>query len=241
MLEKHTFVSPKYLNSYFLIFSWKIVHLYFKQRCPTPKLQIMGITIHYQGTLNDTRQINQFKDELIDIAKSMGWEWDSLDEDWNKPNTAKLIHQKNRAEIKGHLPLKGISFIPHPDSEAVSFYFDGKGKLQTPIGMVLINEGKIEYDGFVSVKTQFAPPEVHITIIKLLKHIKKKYISNLKVRDEGEYWETGDENILKQRLEFLGQKINLLRNELSKLGTNEIGSTAEDMVRTIVKILNSKH
>ena len=200
----------------------------------------MGITIHYRGKLNDIKQIYKIKDELIDISKSMGWEWNSLDEDWNKPNTAKLIHQKNRTEIKGHLPLKGISFVPHPDCEAVSFYFDGKGKLQTPIGMVLINEGKIEYDGGVSVKTQFAPPEVHITIVKLLQYIKKKYISNLKVRDEGEYWETGDENILKKRIDFLAQKINLLRGELSKLSPDQIGSTPEQMVQAIVKILNSK-
>lgn len=240
MLEKYTFVSSKYLKSYFLIFSWKIVHLYFKQRCQTPKIQIMGITIHYRGKLNDIKQIYKIKDELIDIAKSMGWEWDSLDEDWNKPNTAKLIHQKNRAEIKGHLPLKGISFVPHPDSDTVSFYFDGTGKLQTPIGMVLINEGKIEHDGCVSVKTQFAPPEVHITIVKLLKYLKKKYISNLIVRDEGEYWETGDENILREKIDFLAQKINLLRSEISKLSPNEMGKTPEDMVRTIVNILNKK-
>lgn len=201
----------------------------------------MGITIHYLGKLNNTKQIYKFKDELTDIAKSMNWEWNVLDEDWNKPNTAKLTHHKNRAEITGHLPLKGISFIPHPDSESVSFYFDKKGKLQTLMGMVLANEEKIVRDhAWISVKTQFAPPEVHITIVKLLKYIKKKYISNLKVRDEGEYWETGDENILKERLDFLGQKINLIRNELSKLGTKEIGSTAKEMVQTIVKILKSK-
>ena len=47
-------------------------------------------------------------------------------------------------------------------------------------------------EAWVSVKTQFDSPDTHIWIIGLLKYLKKRYIANLEVRDEGEYWETGN-------------------------------------------------
>jgi hypothetical protein len=51
----------------------------------------------------------------------------------------------------------------------------------------------------------------------LLKYIQKKYISNLDVYDEGEYWQTGDEKILKERIDFLNGAINHLSEVLNSI------------------------
>lgn len=198
----------------------------------------MGLTLHYKGELNDINQVHKLKDELIDIAETMNWKWDSLDGDWKKLPTAELIQHEEGIRIAGHLPLKGMSFTPHPDCEPVSFYFDSLGRLGTPISMVLINEGRLKDEApWISVKTQFASAKVHITIVKLLKYIKEKYITNLQVDDEGSYWETGDENILKEKMDFITQKLDMLESALSNLHVEGKDFTEEDIVKAIEKIL----
>jgi hypothetical protein len=41
-----------------------------------------------------------------------------------------------------------------------------------------------------------------MTVIKLFEYLKKKYINNLEVFDEGSYWETKDEDLLAHKLIF---------------------------------------
>jgi hypothetical protein len=68
------------------------------------------------------------------------------------------------------------------------------------------------------IKTQFAPVEIHIAVIKLLKYIQQKYISNLDVYDEGDYWQTGnDQKFLKGKIDFLNAAINHLENVLNSI------------------------
>ena len=70
---------------------------------------------------------------------------------------------------------------------------------------MVINHQENQRSGidYVSVKTQFAPTEIHISIIKLLKHLKNKYILDLEVLDEGCYWETEDNKLLNKKFPFL--------------------------------------
>jgi uncharacterized protein YsxB (DUF464 family) len=53
----------------------------------------------------------------------------------------------------------------------------------------------------LSVKTQFSSPLIHATIIQLFRHIIQKYLTHFELSDEGEYWETNDETVLKQNFE----------------------------------------
>lgn len=49
----------------------------------------------------------------------------------------------------------------------------------------------------LSVKTQFAGTAIHKTIIELFRYLyKKNYVLEFNLIDDGEYWETGDENLL---------------------------------------------
>ena len=196
----------------------------------------MGITIHFQGKLKNTDLINSIKEELIDISEIMKWEWQALDEDWSKPSTAKLSRNKDVVEIVGHLPLKGVQINIHPDSEPLSLYFDVEGNLIEPIAMVLINEGKISKENsYNSVKTQFAPPDVHISIIKLLKYLKKRYIPNLKVNDEGEYWESEDKEKLIEKIAFLKDKMDMVEGILSSLDPKIISKSSPEQLAKILE------
>ncbi|NOY57406.1 MAG: hypothetical protein GXO75_00535 [Calditrichaeota bacterium] len=204
----------------------------------------MGITIHYKGALKSVDMIAPLLEELVDIAETMEWDYTTLDEDFGQPNTAELVHDENGAEIIGNLPLKGISLSIHKKCESLQFFFDKNGILRDPIQMAF-SQGHEEASSFLFVKTQFAPPDAHITIIKLLKYLSKKYFTEFEVYDEGNYWETEDENVLSEKLDFLTKKIDqvveILKNvgdELRDADTPE--SLADKIEKLLLKKLNSK-
>jgi hypothetical protein len=176
----------------------------------------MGVTIHYRGRLNDLGQLARLRAELADIAATMGWESTQLDDDWEQPVDARLRHTSQGATIDGNLGLKGILISPGGGAESLRFLFDRQGDLRCPMGMIFILEGTLApQEAWVSVKTQFASPELHVWIIGLLKYLKKRYIADLQVSDEGQYWETGDVRVLKKRMDFIGRKIDQLAGDLS--------------------------
>ncbi len=135
----------------------------------------MGITIHYQGKLNTPDLIDSFCEEVEDIAKSMEWEYTAIDE--QKERSANL--------------LKGLFIKPHKNSELLQLIVDLDGNLRNGFWVDhMKNDDEGSYMNHI--KTQFAPIGIHIAVIKLLKYLQQKYISNLDVYDEGDYWQTED-------------------------------------------------
>ena len=202
----------------------------------------MGVTIHYSGQLADVGKVNIMCDELVQIAEKMDWSYNRLDEDWSKPADVRLEHDERGARIVGHLALKGISFKSHPKCETVSFFFDSSGKLCDPMGVVLISEGSLKpEDAWIAVKTQFAGPEIHLWIVGLLKYLKEHYIPDLEVRDEGEFWETGDFELLKEKMDFLNEKMDAVSGELSRVtGSHLERLSPEELASMIEALLQQK-
>ena len=124
-------------------------------------------------------------------------------------------------------------------AESLSFLFDREGNLRCPVGVVLMLEGTLDpADAWISVKTQFASPEVHVWIVGLLKYVKKRYISDLEVSDEGEYWETGDIRILRDKMDFINRKIDQIASGLSSSRFGDVaGLSAEEIASRIGQIL----
>lgn len=195
----------------------------------------MGISIHYKGKLNNPDLLNAFCDEIKDIAKDMNWNFNTFNNDLNNPNSS---YVDRNGHIKGHIPIKGLNVTIHPKAESLSFLFDKNGNLRNLLMMTYKN-GKESEISNIFVKTQFAPIEIHITIIKLLEYIKKKYISNLKVIDEGSYWETRDKNILEEKLSFLYKKIDQIGNQISEIKVDGTDSP-ETILRKIETVLKKK-
>ena len=176
----------------------------------------MGITIHYRGKLDDLGKLTDLQRELADIAASVGWQSQTLDDGWSTPPNATLVHGDGSVKIEGHLGLRGINLIPPGSSEPVSFLFNSSGRLRSIMHVILQCEGHAVADeDWTHVKTQFVPSDVHVWIVGLLKYIKKHYISDLEVSDEGDYWETGDRAALEAKLRFLNETMDWLAGELS--------------------------
>ena len=201
----------------------------------------MGITIHYKGKLKNPVLVYSLTDELKDISEIMKWDYSIMDKDWDEPMTAELLHHENRVEITGHLPLKGIRINLHPNCESLSILFDKDGYLQSVLGMVLHNKEIKKSDSYyLFVKTQFAPPEIHIAIIKLLKYLKNKFIPDLEVIDEGGYWETEDKELLIEKISFLNKKMDMVEDIISSITEDMSKLTRDEAIKLLEKTLREK-
>jgi hypothetical protein len=198
----------------------------------------MGVSIHYRGKLDNKDRLPALRNALSGIASSLGWQCRVLDEDWNTPANAILAHRGKTAEIEGHLGLKGIQLSPPGKSESLDFFFDSEGNLLSPMSIVLIQEGVLALDdAWISLKTQFLSPELHVFIIGLLKYIKEQYIPNLEVRDEGEYWETEDYQNLVKKMEVIDKKLDYLSRELFSDCLVDPGSLSVDEIAARIEFL----
>ncbi len=144
----------------------------------------MGISIHYRGSVRNQSLIKNLQEEIVDICDTMEWDCRVIDEP----------------------ELRGVTFEPHSKCESVILLFNCDGRL------VNVSDLTGEKISWVSVKTQFARVRIHIIIIKLLRYLKKKYIPNLEVKDEGEYWEKEDEHLLKHKFEYLKRTLDKIES-----------------------------
>ena len=144
----------------------------------------MGVSIHYKGMIREDR-IAPLCEELCDIAGSVGWAFQDIDD----------------AE-KG---LHGIILLPKSEMEPVPFLFDSKGRVHSLADLIVgWNEGDFLC---VAVKTQFAGCAEHVWLCGLLRHIQRTYMPGLEVVDEGGFWEGGDQQELQKRMDSLDRMI----------------------------------
>lgn len=204
----------------------------------------MGITIHYCGTIKDRSLIGELQEEMTDICQSMNWEYQLWNEDQSQPFDAQLVHTDNGAEIKGHIPLRGITIITDPQNESLDLLFNPQGQLSSFMLEILKHDGTLDKDhNWVFVKTQFGSVDAHIAIIKLLQYLKRSFIPDLEVIDEGEYWETEDKERLMGKRGFLSGKMAQFEQALSNIKFDHEPTTEEviqKIEQVLKKIMNKK-
>ncbi len=171
----------------------------------------MSITIFAKGKINCLSDIPRLIDDLKKIAEESGWKYRVMDNDFGEQPNAVLTHcEKNgrvEAKIEGSLGLKGIVLTVAQDAEAFSVLFDRDGILTGIMQQLFWIESGGQGERHTFCKTQFADIEAHISIIEVLDNLKKKYISDLTVTDEGAYWETRDRRVLAEKRIRLGHYI----------------------------------
>lgn len=181
----------------------------------------MGLSIHYTGYIQNKELLDPLIEEVTDICKSLEW------------NT----HSYDKEEIKG------VSFAP-PESEPVFLTFNHEGRTLSPINILvkdIYDDIQIPKESIftTSTKTQYAGEEAHIAIIKLLKHLSKKYFKDFTLEDEGNYWETEDKEILHKQFERYNAAIDMFRDELKDMSAKP-GETADSLVDRIERVLREK-
>ncbi|MGF1531307.1 MAG: hypothetical protein ACFCU4_08090 [Puniceicoccaceae bacterium] len=179
----------------------------------------MGLTIHYQGAVDRTELLPKLINELKDIALAMNWETEMINEDQPDPH------------------FKGIIINPSDGCEPLSFVFDQSGRLRCLADLIIEQVEFTETSGFCFTKTQFASVDTHIWITGLLRYLKKHYMSNLRVNDEGEYWETEDRKALIEKKEFLQNTIDHLAERLQSTDFHGSPHSLNDIIAHIEKIV----
>ena len=132
----------------------------------------MGITVHFEGKLRDEQAYTQLLSDATDFAAEKGWPAERFS---IAHITLKRVREEKDWDYTG--PTKGVELRPHPSSEPLRLEFDQDLYIQ-------------EY-----IKTQFAPIEVHKEVAALLRKL-SSHFATFEVFDEGEYYETKDENLL---------------------------------------------
>lgn len=169
----------------------------------------MGLSIYYKGKIGDVRLIDGLVDEVADICASLAW-------------NQTIIRDEN---------VDGIVFSPEK-CEPCFFTFNKQGVLTNPIAI----EYEIEPVDFVIAKTQFAGIDAHMAIIKLIRHLSEKYFSEFELTDEGMYWETNDEAVLRERFSTYEASLNFVAAILDNMEARP-GETAASLADRIEALL----
>jgi hypothetical protein len=132
----------------------------------------MGVTIHFEGQLSSEQAYRELVELASSIAESEGWRTESIGSD-----EVTLLRVRDEKDWDYTGPVKGIAVFLHDDCDPVRFEFDKDLYVQ-------------EF-----TKTQFAGPEYHLKVIDLLRTVQPLF-RDLKVDDEGEFWDSGDRSVL---------------------------------------------
>lgn len=90
-----------------------------------------------------------------------------------------------------------------------------------------------------STKTQFAGPDTHELIIGVLRYISNNFLSDFELRDEGEFWETGDSDLLQKNFIRNGFLIESFRAGLTNTPRLP-GEDLDSFIRRIASQINKK-
>lgn len=132
------------------------------------KTKAMGITIHFEGRLKNVSSLDAVLALTRRFCDEHSWPYEPINE-----SRATLKRVRNEKDWDYVGPTKGITVQPHESSEPFRLEFDRDLYLQ-------------EY-----TKTQFAPIEVHMELVSLLREL-APHFANLDVCDEGEFYETNN-------------------------------------------------
>lgn len=184
----------------------------------------MGLSIHYSGKIRNISLISELVSETADICKSLNWTFQIID----TPNEDNL---------------SGICFSPE-GCEPIFLTFLSNGRICSPVN--LMNRDIYEANGLdkelmytTSTKTQYAGPDAHMAVIKLLRYLEKKYFKKFDLNDEGMFWETNDEKVLLEQFARYEFALSVVTDALSKMKVIP-GENLESLTARIENLLKKK-
>ena len=179
----------------------------------------MGVTIFYRGSLGELDRVEDFEDRVLDLALELGGQariWRSTDDD-NPRRT-----------------IRGVVLDLYPGQETTSLLISPEGWLIGLCEIEAAEKGELAEPPWCWVKTQFGPVEGHVALVEMLAALKREFMPDLEVRDEGEYWETRDLATLTAKIGYLQAAIDGMAEGLERHGLSR--EAAEDPEILIARI-----
>jgi hypothetical protein len=187
----------------------------------------MGITIAYRGRLTDLTRVEDFEDRLVDFALEVGGQvriWRT----WADDNPARVV--------------RGVILDLAPGQESTSLLLSPEGWLINLTEIEDAENGRLKELPWCFVKTQFGPVEGHVALVEMFAALKREFLHDLEVSDEGGYWETRDVAELVRRRELIRQAIDGLAEGLRRHGLSR--EAAEDpsiLLRHVERVAEQVH
>ncbi len=147
----------------------------------------MGLTFHYRGRLAGKDQIKPLVAEVTAICTELDWKYVCISDE----------------------RVEGICISP-ANCESLMLLFDAGGRLVGPPA-VYVEDTPLPW---LFTKTQYAGPETHMALIRLLRYLEGKYFAQLNVNDEGGFWETDDEAVLRAHFQQYEVALDWVANAL---------------------------
>jgi len=91
----------------------------------------------------------------------------------------------------------------------------------------------------ISVKTQYAGIEIHQFVIDLFRYLSEKYFSSFELKDEGEYWETNDIEVLKANFNKYTSLMNSFTSALEII-PKVSGESLEEYFLRLMKMIRDR-
>lgn len=139
--------------------------------------------------------------------------------------------------------LYGICFTP-PKCEKVDLIFLSNSKLcaiqNLELNKDLENLEDDVYLYYLSVKTLYCGAEIHKLLITIFDYLNKKYFEDFEFTDEGQYWETRDETLLKATFDRYANLINRLESVVEHIHILEY-ETLEGYILRMTAIVKNKN
>lgn len=193
----------------------------------------MGLSIHYSGSFNRGASLIEMIEEVKDIAEIYKWKSTIMEEHFSENLLGKVTYNGK---------MYGIQITP-PNSETISLTFLSNGKMSSSACLQFfgnsINETDRQYLYMVSSKTQFAGSDTHKIVIHLLKYLSKKYFSDFKLIDEGEYWESGNEKLLEEKFEIYNELLDTVSLSIQNYPRKK-GETFEEYFERVLNYSKKK-
>jgi hypothetical protein len=187
----------------------------------------MGVTIAYRGRFADLARIEDFEDRLVDFALEVGGQaqiWRT----WADDSPDRMV--------------RGVILGLAPGQESTSLLVSPEGWL---IGLTDIEDaelGRLKEPPWCFTKTQFGPVEGHVALVEMLAALKREFLPDLEVSDDGGYWETRDLAELVRKRALIQEAIDGLAEGLRRHGLSR--EAAEDpsiLLRHIERVAEKVH
>lgn len=175
----------------------------------------MGLVFHYRASIHSDTAINELITEVKDIACVLKWKY-------------RVIRDND---------IRGIVVSPKK-CEPLHLTFSPNLKLCTCLAVEYFKPDD-PYYYWAFTKTQFAGPDTHIALLKLLKYLSDKYFSEIEVLDEGEYWGKWDEKLLAMHFSRFNFLLDQVEAALSQIKSKP-DDTAESLAQRIDDLLKRK-
>jgi len=193
----------------------------------------MGLSIHYSGRITDKQKLPLLIEELEEISKVHGWKYFIYETEFPIGYSPDDEHDEN---------LYGISMNP-PECEPVAFSFASNGRLCGPMQFSCwgdsTDESERKYLYMNSIKTQYAGAEIHKMVIGLFRYVESQYLSDFKMNDEAQFWETGDESLLVENFRLNTELINSFTEVLS-VNTRHEDEDIDTYLERIIRVFRGK-